>query len=136
MRAGSIWAHKDFVCSNGSVLEKKYVIILNTPHDNAVPYFICLATSQGRRKPQSPGCHAERGYFIIVGGQEWFPVKTWLVLNKLYEKRYDYFLKKRFEDGVLEEVSELSPKTIKAIIKCIQACKDVTKYQRDIIREC
>jgi hypothetical protein len=136
MKAGSIWEHKHFICKNGTELEKKYIIILNTPPQNEIPYFACLATSQGKKKPQEVGCNTELGYFKIKAAQEWFPRDTWLVLNDIYEFKYDYLLKNSLEKGNLRKISKISTPRFRVILKCVEHCRDVTFYQKTVIRAC
>lgn len=136
MRAGDIWACKHFICKNGAELDRKFIVVLNKPPKIEIPYFACLATSQSKRKPTQIGCNPEDGYYKIEAKREWFEKETWLVLNDLYPFTSDEILKKCLEKGDLEKVGELAPTTIKAVIKCTQLCRDVTRYQKDIIREC
>jgi hypothetical protein len=133
MKKGDILFHPHFKFSDGEA-GKKFLIILNTPDlQESEPYLFCKTTSQSQKKPQTPGCHAERNLYCIDANFDFFLQKTWVQFFEIFEANYAEFIKQHFSLG-LEVKGQLQPSTINAVINCIKKSDDVSGYHLSLLR--
>jgi hypothetical protein len=131
MKKGTVFLHKNFEFANGGIADK-YFIVLNNPGPED-PILACRTTSKGQRKPQAPGCHYQKNLFLIEGGYDFFPLRTWVQFN-VFEFNLHGLLQLSFEKTVILK-TDLRDQTINAIINCLILSDDISQFHLNLIKK-
>lgn len=110
----------------------KLIILLNNPNDSNTYYFVLITTTQWRRI-KSSGCYPNElgGYYFFTKNVDWFIEDTW-VLFEIYEKKTVDILSESFKDN-LEYKATMKKNNLKALIRCIKSCRDVTRRVKALL---
>jgi hypothetical protein len=108
----------------------KYLVFVGT--QTGKNYLAVVATSKAHKRKFNPGCHANDGYYHIIGGKEGFPKDTWLLLAEPKEMTPAEFLKAALGKKI-ELKFHLRHDIANAICNCIRQCGDVSDDHKAIL---
>lgn len=122
------WKQYLFPDGSGDKADKYFVILGAKQGHN---YLAVIATSKQRKRSLNPGCHAEEGYYHILGGQkDWFPLDTWVLLAAPLEIAPSELLSRgAMGDGAITTEGQLRPDVANAIRNCLKLCRDASAAQ-------
>jgi hypothetical protein len=119
---GCIFHWKQYEFADGQKANKFFVIVGAKQGSN---FLAVIATSKQHKKDFVPGCNAKDGYYHIPGGgNDWFPLDTWLLIAE--PKEID---PAKFKEAALTHKGDLRTDIANAIRNCIKQCKDVSEAQ-------
>lgn len=134
MQPGQIYRYEWFYIGNHGKPEAKYVLLLAaSPREDVVAR---LLTGEPHGRPEHPACYHGApcgGYFLGVPGDP-LTRKTWIDLRCLDD--FDPMdLQRPAAKGGLTLVRALAAETLCAIIECVAAAGDTTRYQERRLRD-
>ncbi|MBI4547823.1 MAG: hypothetical protein HY707_07580 [Ignavibacteriae bacterium] len=123
MARGGVYFHSQFPFHDGSVGEKRFVVLNNPEKDE--PYLVVKTTSNLRNRTYQRGCNPNTGVFFLPAGAETtFPKDTLIQLPEIYEFSSSEFLKGHLTEKVISYIGDLSSLTASQIVNCIRKLKD------------
>ena len=127
---GEIYLHLRYKYPKGNI-EDKYIVILNQPSAVRPLVLVIPATKYLDTKPFKSGCYKDKYEFRLMENEDFFPLKTILqiyILNTGDSISSEVEFNKLLADGTIQLRGTLQPKTLKAILDCIQYHKKDIDY--------
>ncbi len=131
MEVGSVWFHKKFKFQD-SQEGKKLIIIVSYQKEFCLVY---KTTSKEKipYRTKKRGCNLKYSNFCLFSGDDFFKKDTWVQFKLLYKLEVgELFQEKR--KGSLNHITTLKNQTIRAILICMLASKDIQEQYLDAIK--
>jgi hypothetical protein len=134
LNKGAVFNHLNIEFKDGEH-GNKYLIILNNQQGED-PYLCCKTTSKQQYGIDNPGCHFEKGIFVLDLKKPPFPKKTWVQFdaNGIFEYEAVELLQCKFRGEIILN-AELDSTLVQGIVNCFKKSQDISDYHLELINK-